>query len=74
MNDTHQNPSSAGLSAAELDIAYTALANAINAINAMNEQHVQLFLAIFALSQVAKANDLNAVLADIQEAQRLAKN
>jgi hypothetical protein len=57
------------MNAADLDTAYTALANATQAVG---REHEALFLATLALSLLAKRSDLHAVLDDIAQAQQLA--
>jgi hypothetical protein len=57
------------MTAADLDKAYTALANATHAVGREQEA---LFLATLALSLIAKQTDLQTALDDIAQAQRLA--
>jgi hypothetical protein len=57
------------MNAHDLDAAYTTLANAIHAVGREQES---LFLATLALELIAQKTDLQAVLADIAQAQRLA--
>jgi hypothetical protein len=58
------------MNAADLDSAYTALAHATQAVGREQEA---LFLATLALSLIAKQSELQAVLDDIAQAQRLAQ-
>jgi hypothetical protein len=57
------------MNAADLDTAYTALANATHAVGREQES---LFLATLALNLIAQHSDVSQVLADIAQAQRLA--
>jgi hypothetical protein len=56
------------MNAADLDTAYTALANATQAVG---REHEALFLATLALSLLVKQSNLQAALDDIAQAQRL---
>ncbi len=57
------------MNAQDLDTAYTALANATHAVGREQES---LFLATLALGLIAQQSDLQTVLNDIAQAQRLA--
>jgi hypothetical protein len=52
----------------DLDTAYTALANSIAAVG---QEHESLFLATLCLSLLSQHDDLQRVLDDIAQAQRL---
>lgn len=56
------------MNAHDLDTAYTALANATHAVGREQES---LFLATLALGLIAQHSDLQVVLKDIAQAQRL---
>ena len=59
------------MNAQDLDTAYTALAEAVGTAG---PEHAQLMLATLALSLLSRQDDLQAVLALIAQAQRLARN
>ena len=54
----------------DLDTAYTALAQAVGAVG---PRHAELMLALLALSLVSRQDDLQSVLDQIAQAQRLAR-
>jgi len=62
------------MNSAELDTAYTALAEAIGRVEKLGEGNVQLMLATLSLSLIAKLENADAALALISQAEKLTTN
>ena len=62
------------MNSAELDTAYTALAEAIGRVEKLGEGNAQLMLATLSLSLIAKMEKLDVPLALIKQAEELTTN